>query len=124
MSSGDLDLILNEALIRKEVARLKKNFAKTDKKRKAVSEGLIYRAAFMRVSLEDLEKDLNEYGWTEMFSQGNQEPYLRKRPQAELYNSLNANYQKIVKLLSDLLPKEEVVQKDDGFEGFTQGRDD
>ena len=115
-----------EKKIGNEVARLSKNYAGIDAKTRAVIRGLIQRAAFMRVGLEELEDDLNTYGFTEWFSQGDQEPYQRKRPSAELYNTLNANYQKIIKQLTDLLPKEPArrADDDDGFDGFVEGRED
>lgn len=92
--------------IKLEERRLTKAFAEIDEKRKSTTSGLIQRAAFMRVSLEDLEKDLKENGFTELFSQGDQEPYQRERPAAKIYNNLNGGYQKIIKQLTDLLPKE------------------
>jgi len=108
-----------EKTIKKEESRLKKIYAKIEEKRKNVIPGLIQRAAFMRVSLEEFEQDLNIYGFTEWFSQGDQEPYKRKRPEADLYNTMNSNYQKIIKQLTDLLPKEVPRQEDgDDFESF------
>ncbi len=93
--------------IKMEEKRLEKAFKDIDEKRKATTRGLIQRAAFMRVSLEDLEEDLNKNGLTEWFSQGDQEPYQRERPATKIYNNMNASYQKIVKQLTDLLPKED-----------------
>ena len=78
----------------------------------------------MRVSLRELEDDLNLRGFTEKFSQGDQTPYDRKRPSAELYNQLNTGYQKIIKQLTDLLPKEAVKSVSDGFDDFISGRED
>lgn len=78
----------------------------------------------MRVQLKDLEKDINEKGFTELFSQGNQEPYMRQRPEANIYCSLNTSYQKIIKQLTDLFPKEELKKvESDGFDDFVSGRD-
>lgn len=88
-----------------EERRLARTFKDIDEKRKATTRGLIQRAAFMRISLEDLEEDLNKNGFTELFSQGDQEPYQRERPTAKIYNTMNASYQKIVRQLTDLLPK-------------------
>ncbi len=115
-----------EKRIKNEVDRLSKNYAGIDGKRRAVIRGLIQRAAFMRVSLTEIEADLNENGFTEPFSQGDQEPYERKRPTADLYNTMNVNYQKIIKQLTDLLPKEEekLKETDDDFDDFVNGRED
>ena len=112
--------------IKAEKERLTANYADLPAARKQVAEGLIVRAAFMRIELEDLEKDIQENGWTEMFSQGRQEPYARARPQGQTYNAVNANYQKIIKQLDSMLPRDEVPPADpeDGFDDFVAGRDD
>lgn len=69
-------------------------------------DGLITRAAYMRITLEDYEKDLDENGYVEVFSQSDKtEPYDRERPVARLYNSMNKNYQTLMKQLSDKLPE-------------------
>lgn len=116
-----------ENRIKAEKKRLSQNYKDLAPARKAVAEGLINRAAFMRVELEDLESDLLVNGWTEPFQQGkNQDPYDRARPQGQTYNAVNANYQKIIKQLDSMLPKEELPTCDpeDGFDDFVNGRDD
>ena len=108
-----------EERVKKEAGRLRRVFRELEAGRKKATEGLIQRAAFMRVSLEDLEEDLRENGFTEEFSQGDQEPYDRERPAARIYNSMNTSYQKIIKQLADLLPKEAAKPKvGDDFEEF------
>lgn len=109
-----------------EKKRLEGNYADLSPAKKAVAQGLIERAAFMRVELEDLEADLAENGWVEKFSQGNQDPYDRARPQGQTYNAMNGNYQKIIKQLDSLLPKDEpnLGDESDGFDDFVDGRDD
>lgn len=114
-----------EASATKEMQRLSRQFAKIEDKKKKVTVGLIERAAFMRVALAELEDDLNTYGFWEYFSQGDQEPYQRKRPAAEIYSQMNKNYQSIIKQLTDLLPKEGPKQAaSDGFDEFVAGRED
>lgn len=114
-----------EELIAKEAARLTRLLSGIDPKKKNTVKGLIDRAAFMRVHLSEMETDLDQNGFTEWFSQGDQEPYQRRRPMADLYNTMNSSYQKIIKQLTDLLPKD--VQKQevkDGFDDFVNGRED
>ena len=92
--------------IEKEEKRLGEIFKSVDENKKRTVEGLIKRAAFMRASLEDFEKDIDENGFVELFQQGEkQAPYERKRPAADLYNTMNTSYQKIIKQLTDLLPE-------------------
>lgn len=110
--------------IYKEEKRLRRNYKNLQRDKFAVVDGLIRRAAYMRVQLEDMEADLDAGGYVEMFTQSDKtEPYERERPVARLYNSVNKNYQTVIKQLIDLLPKEEKKEVDDGFEGFVMNRD-
>ena len=120
------ELTKDERII-KEERRLKRIYKNIDKDNKAIIDGLIQRAAYMRVTLEDWEKDIMENGYYEMFTQSEKtDPYERERPVARLYNTMNANYQKIIKQLSDLVPKEAPTKgvEDDGFEAFINFRAD
>lgn len=114
-----------QSRVKKEKRRLEALFAEIPESKKRLVEGLVERAAFMRVELEELEKDLAENGWVELFSQGKQEPYDRARPQGQTFNTMSANYQKIIKQLTDLLPKDAPApaEPSDGFESFVFGRD-
>ena len=113
-----------ESRIKAEKARLETLYNDLPESRHKVAAGLIDRAAFMRIELEDLEKDLQENGWAEMFSQGNQEPYPRARPQGQSYNTMNANYLKTIQKLDAMLPKEQGGDDNDGFDAFVNGRDE
>mgnify|MGYP000875223606 FL=1 len=113
--------------IMKEEKRLKRIYKNINKDKKAIIDGLIQRAAYMRITLEDYEKDINEKGYIEMFTQSEKtDPYERERPVARLYNTMNKNYQNIIKQLTDLLPKDvaKVVEDDDGFNEFISSRQD
>lgn len=118
----NLSKLDREKRIDAERKRLNTLFKNIDKRKRNVVQGLIERAAFMRVSLADLEEDINENGFVEQFSQGNQEPYERKRPAADQYNTMSTNYSKVIKQLSDLLPKEAGGLPSDGFDDFVNGR--
>lgn len=91
---------------RYEKKRLEQLYVNMDENKKSLAVGLIERAAFMRVHCWELEQDLNANGWTESFQQGDQDPYDRARPQGQAYQSLNANYQKIIKQLDAMLPED------------------
>lgn len=121
--SPDMKKVANEK------RRLSKLFKEIEPNKKSTILGLIERAAFMRVSLQVLEADLNKNGFTEIFQQGKETPYMRQRPAATIYATMNTSYQKIIKQLTDLLPKDEVasikakVEASDGFDEFITGRD-
>lgn len=112
--------------IRGEKQRLKKIYSGMPPARLKLAAGLIERAAFLRVELEDLEVDLLENGWTEPFVQGRgMEPYDRARPQGQTYQSAVKNYRDTIKQLDGMLPQANTAAvTDDGFDGFVSGRDD
>lgn len=111
--------------IQKEIRRLNRIYRNIPKNQKAVIEGLIRRAAYMRVTLEEMEEDLNINGYTESFTQSKDlAPYDRERPIARLYNTMNKNYQTIMKQLAEFVEKEPAPAKEqsDGFNEFVNGR--
>lgn len=101
-TSKDLD---REKRIKKEFARLKKLLAAIPPERLNAAEGIMRRAAFMQVTLEDLEADMNKKGTTEVFSQTPGIAYDRERPAARIYNTMIKNYSAACKQLLDLLPE-------------------
>lgn len=113
-----------EQRINAEKLRLTRIYKEVPKEHKGIIDGLIKRAAFMRVTLEDMEADLDENGFVELFTQSEKtEPYERERPVARLYNTMNKNYQSIIKQLSDLVPKQDkTAEVDDGFDDFVAVR--
>lgn len=71
------------------------------------ADGIIQRVAFMQITLEDLEANINEFGTTEGFSQTEGITYDRERPASAIYNRTIKNYISACKQLFDLLPTEE-----------------
>lgn len=113
--------------IKKEIKRLEEVYKDIDVKRKDLLPGLIENAAFTRLTLKYLAEDLKENGTTEMFSQSeNQTPYSRRRPEADLYNTMTGNYLKFIKQLDDMLPKavEKPTEKIDFLDDFVNSRDE
>jgi hypothetical protein len=101
----DTKELTKDLRIKKEILKLQHIFSDLDTVTKNILDGLIKRAAYMRITLEDYEKDLDDDGYVEMFSQSvDVDPYERERPVARLYNTMNKNYQSIIKQLCDKLP--------------------
>lgn len=97
----------------REEKRLRESYKDLPQDLMRVADGLMRRAAFMRVALEDYELDLSENGHVEMFTQSpSSPPYERERPVARLYSTWNASYQKIIKQLSDLVPPAPIIPKE------------
>ena len=65
---------------------------------------LIDRAAFITVSLQDLEEQLNEIGWTEYYQNGDKQSGWKKSAAADVHISLTKNLNTTIKQLLDLVP--------------------
>lgn len=65
---------------------------------------LIDRAAFITISLEDLEEQLNVTGWVETYQNGENQCGMKKAAAADVHISLTKNLNAIVKQLLDLVP--------------------
>jgi hypothetical protein len=118
--------LTKEERINKEERRLRRIYKDIPKDKLATVDGLIPRAAFMRVTLEDMEKDLDLNGFVELFSQSEKtDPYEKERVVARHYQQMSKNYQSISKQLYDLLPKGDGNNnkpEGDGFDEFLSDR--
>jgi hypothetical protein len=65
---------------------------------------LIDRAAFITISLEDLEEQLNETGWVEEYQNGENQSGMKKAAAADVHISLTKNLNAIIKQLLDMVP--------------------
>lgn len=115
---------INQNRIKTEITRLSKLLNKIDPTKLKIVKGLIERAAFMKVALEELERTVREEGVLDLFEQGDY-TYNREHPALKSFNTTIKNYTNVCKQLTDLLPKE--IPKhddDDGFSNFVNDRDD
>lgn len=110
--------------IKKEITRLKKLFSKIEKEKRDSVSSLIENIAFMTVSLEELRDIINAKGYTEEYQNGANQKGVKKCSEVEIYNVMIKNYISAFKQLNDLLPREEKVEVDDGFEAFINSRRD
>ena len=114
-----MDIKTKDERIKTEDRRLRALFKDLPKDAKALYDGLLKRAAYMRATLEDYEQDLDEKGYVESFLQSKDlMPYERERPVARLYNAMNKNYQSIIKQLKDALPVQATVDVTDEMMRF------
>jgi hypothetical protein len=104
--------------IKKEIRRLKRIYKKMDPDVKKATQSLIENAAFMAVTLEDLQEIINKEGVISEYQNGANQWGTKKSPEVEVYNTMVKNHMAIIRQLTDLLPKEEAKEVDDGFEDF------
>lgn len=93
-----------ERKIRKETRRLLKVFEGLEPNKLETVEALIDRAAYITVSLQELEEQLNRDGWVEKYCNGRLQSGLKKSAAAEVHISLTKNLNAIMKQLLDLVP--------------------
>ena len=98
---------MEEKDIKAEIRRLTKIFANIDGDKRELCEQLIQNAAFMAVSLRDLQEQIKVDGWVEDYQNGANQKGRKTGSAAVLYTKLINNYRQVVGDLCKLLPKGE-----------------
>lgn len=93
-------------LIRKEANRLKRVFRDLDKNKMTTVLSLIESAAFMIVSLRELEKIINEEGYTDIYQNGENQHGTKQSEAVKTHLAMTKNLSTVVKQLTDLVPPE------------------
>ena len=93
-----------ETRIKKERERLFEVFKGLEENKLKTCSALIDRAAFITISLQDLEVQLNESGWVEPYQNGENQSGLKKAAAADVHISLTKNLNAIIKQLLDMVP--------------------
>lgn len=97
----------------KEYDRLSVLYQNIPTNKRELVDGLLWQAARLRVSLDDLYEDLKQNGNTEMFKQANDGvEFPRERPESKIFATRDKSYLAIIKKLDELLP---VQEKSSGF---------
>jgi len=98
---------MDEKRIKAEIKRLTKIFANIDEDKRELCEQLVQNAAFMAVSLWDLQEQIKIDGWVEDYQNGANQKGRKTGSAAVLYTKLINNYRQVIGDLCKLLPKGE-----------------
>ena len=90
--------------VAKEKKRLLEIFKDLEPNKLQTCRALIDRAAFITVSLQELEEQLNESGWVEYYQNGENQSGIKKAAAADVHISLTKNLNAITKQLLELVP--------------------
>ncbi len=113
-----------EKEIKKEKARLKRQFSKIDKAKKNLVDTTIEDVAFMTVVMRELRDKIVRDGTTATYKNGANQYGTKQSPDAQLYLQMSQKQTAAMKILIDCLPKmEKPKQEEDGFDTFLQERD-
>lgn len=115
--------LTKEDRIKAEIRRLNSLFSKMPKDTKKVVKSLIENAAFMAVTLADLQAHVNKHGCISEYQNGENQWGTKKSPEVEIHIAMTKNHNATMKQLADLLPKQTPKQEDDdGFDDFVNDR--
>lgn len=101
-----------------EKNKLTKIFEKCDDNIKKIANPLIENASYMKVELAYLKKYNIENGIKEFYMNGKGQFGFKESVESKTYNTMMKNYMSVIKQLNDMLPKDETINPDDGFEDF------
>lgn len=93
-----------EDYIKCEIKRLKKIFENLTQDAAAVAEKLIENAAFMAVTLNELQGIINVKGYIEEYQNGENQFGTKKSSEVDIYNTMIKNFNTTMKQLIDMLP--------------------
>jgi hypothetical protein len=112
-SKGGDDMNDKAERIEKEIKRIKKLLKAIDRDTLATMQSLIKNAAFMSVTLDDLQDAMNQNGVISEYQNGENQWGTKKSPEVEIYNTMIKNHMTIMKQLVDLLPEKDSHSKKD-----------
>jgi ribosomal protein S8 len=96
--------------IKREIARLRRVFKDLDKNKMQTVESLIRNAAFMAVSLEELQEIINRDGYIVEYQNGENQHGTKQSDEVKTHIAMTKNHASIIKQLVDLVPPEKKKQ--------------
>jgi hypothetical protein len=110
--------IEKDRLVNNEIKRLTGLFKDIERNKRLTAKGLVEEAAYMRITLQELKKEIDKEGPIDEMPQGDYS-ILREHPALKSYNTMVQRYTNIIDKLTNLHPKKEIKKEvDDGFEDF------
>ena len=98
--------LTKEKRIRQEYLRMKKMFAAMPENELNFCDPLLQNAAFMCVTLQDLQEAINENGTSDTYQNGRNQSGTKASAELQAYNSVAKVYNALMDKLSAKLPKE------------------
>lgn len=96
-----------EKRIKAELKRLQAKFELVDANQREVAAQLLQNAAFMGVTLQDLQEIINAQGVTDEYRNGANQYGTKASATLQSYNALIKNYTAVIKTLAALVPREQ-----------------
>ena len=106
--------------IEAEYNRLAQYYKGIPAKQRATVEHLIQNCAFMAITLQDLQKAINEAGAVEEYQNGANQRGIKTSAELQAYNQTFKSYQTATKQLLSLLPVKSTADSKTGLEAYIQ----
>ena len=97
-------VLTKEERIEKEYRRLKSVLRDLDANKKKTVDSLMRNAAFMSITLEELQKDITAKGITETYQNGANQSGTKQSEAVKTHIAMTRNHAAIMKTLADLTP--------------------
>ena len=97
----------NDKKVKEEKKKLLKILSKIDDNLIEICDSLLDNIAFMSVLLDDLIKTIKAQGVKEVYKNGNNQFGFKESVESQSYNKYMKSYQSSMKILIDLLTKDE-----------------
>ena len=101
--------LTKEEKIKREFSRLKRIFKDLDKNKLQTVESLIKNAAFMAVSLEELQEIINEEGYTVEYQNGANQSGTKQSDAVKTHIAMTKNHAAIIK--QDVYKRQELRRR-------------
>ncbi len=98
--------ITREARVKKEFLRLKRIFKDIPKDVMDTHISLLENAAFMTITLQDLQRTITDKGVISEYQNGENQWGTKKSPEVEIYNTMVKNHASIIKQIAENLPEQ------------------
>ena len=93
-----------EQRLRAELRRISSYFDRAPENQRAIITPLIQNAAFMKVTLEDLQEEINLNGVTEEYQNGENQRGVKQSAALQSYTALIAKYNGVIDKLLQRMP--------------------
>lgn len=101
-----MDNLTKEQKIKKEEGKLSRLYKNLPKNKQILVKSLIQNAAFMKVTMDDLQEIINRKGCVEDYQHGANQSGTKATPESQTYNTMIKNYTNIILNLDKMLPEE------------------
>ena len=97
-------ILSKEEKIKKEKSRLQKIFKDLDRNKRETAASLISKAAFLTISLDELEEKINKNGYNSEYKNGENQFGTKQSPEVATYISMSKDHTTIISKLVDMVP--------------------